>query len=47
MAGADKSANVPFNLPKTACTGLYTVTLEAYADGVLVGTTTAELIVTP
>jgi hypothetical protein len=46
-AGADKSANVPFHVPKDACTGRYTLTLEAYVGGALVGTTTAELTVTP
>ena len=46
-AGAEKTANVPFHVPKDACTGQYTLTLEAYADGVLVGTTTASLTVTP
>jgi DNA/RNA endonuclease G (NUC1) len=46
-AGAAKSANVPFHVPKTACTGQYTLTLEAYVGGVLVGTDTATLIVTP
>jgi hypothetical protein len=46
-AGAEKSANVPFHVPKTACAGQYTLTLEAYVGGVLVGTTTADLTVTP
>lgn len=46
-AGASKSANVPFHVPKTACPGQYTLTLEAYVGGVLVGTDTATLIVTP
>jgi endonuclease G len=46
-AGADKSANVTFHVPKTACTGQYTFTLEAYVGGVLVGTDTADLTVTP
>jgi len=44
-AGAEKSANVPFHVPKEACIGQYTLTLEAYVGGVLVGTTTATLIV--
>jgi hypothetical protein len=44
--GMEKNANVQFHVPKTACTGLYTLTLEAYVEGVLVGTTTAELTVT-
>ena len=46
-AGADRNANVNFHVPKTACTGLYQLTLEAYIGGVLVGTTTAELTVLP
>ncbi len=46
-AGADRSANVPFHIPKTACTGLYALTLESYVGGVMVGTTTAQLTVTP
>lgn len=46
-AGADKNANLNFHVPKTACTGLYTLTLESYVGGVLVGTTTATLNVTP
>jgi len=46
-AGAHKNANVPFHVPKTACTGEYTLTLEAYVGGVLVGTDTAVLTVTP
>ena len=46
-AGAEKSANVPFHVPKDACTGRYTLTLEAYVEGVLVGTDTANLTVTP
>jgi endonuclease G len=45
--GADKSANVTFHVPKTACTGQYNLTLEAYVGGVLVGTDTAVLTVTP
>jgi endonuclease G len=44
-AGADRNANVQFHAPKTACTGVYTFTLEAYVGGVFVGTTTAELTV--
>jgi len=46
-AGANKSANVQFHVPKEACVGQYTLTLEAYVGGVLVGTTTANLTVTP
>jgi endonuclease G len=46
-AGADRSVNAHFQVPKTACTGVYTLMLESYVNGVLIGTTTAELIVTP
>src|SRR6185503_17756905 len=46
-AGAEKSANVPFHVPKSACTGQYTLTVEAYVGGVLVGRDTADLTVTP
>ena len=46
-AGAEKSANVPFHVPKTACTGHYALTVEAYLGGVLIGTDTADLTVTP
>jgi hypothetical protein len=46
-AGADRKANVNFHVPKDACTGLYTLTLETYVGGVLIGTTSAELTVLP
>lgn len=46
-AGAQKNANITFHVPKTACTDQYTFTLEAYVGGVLVGTDTADLTVTP
>ena len=45
-AGSNRNAKVNFHVPKDACTGLYTLILEVYVDGVLVGTTTAELTVT-
>ena len=45
-AGADRTANVPFHVPKTACPGLYTFKVEARIGGVLVGTSTAPLTVT-
>ncbi len=45
--GAERSTNVVFHVPNTACTGMYTLTLESYVAGVLVGTTTAELTVVP
>jgi hypothetical protein len=46
-AGTERSANAQFHVPKDACTGLYRLTLETYVAGVLVGTTTADLTVTP
>lgn len=46
-AGADRKVNLQFQVPKNACLGLYTLTLESYVNGVLVGTTTAHLTVTP
>jgi hypothetical protein len=46
-AGANRNANAQFHVPKDACTGLYTLTLETYVGGVAVGTTTAQLTVTP
>jgi endonuclease G len=42
-----KTSNTPFHIEKTACNGTYVLTLEAYIEGVLVGTTTTELIVAP
>lgn len=44
-AETGKTGNVNFRIPKDACTGLYTFTLEAYVNGALVGTTTADLLV--
>lgn len=46
-AGADRSATIPFHVPKRACAGLYTLILESYVEGALSGTTTAQLTVTP
>jgi DNA/RNA endonuclease G (NUC1) len=45
--GADKSTNVQFHVPKTACVGLYVFTVKVYVEGVFVGTTTGELTVVP
>ena len=45
-AFTSRTTNVNFHVPKEGCTGQYTLILEAYIDGVFVGTTTAELIVT-
>ncbi|HEV8168083.1 MAG TPA: DNA/RNA non-specific endonuclease, partial [Pyrinomonadaceae bacterium] len=44
--GTEKNANLSFHVPKTACTGQYTFTVEAYVGGVFVGTDTADLTVT-
>jgi hypothetical protein len=46
-AGQTKNANTTFHISKTACTGVYVLTAEAYIGNVLVGTTTTELIVGP
>ncbi len=45
--GAQRTANVQFHVPNTACSGSYTLILEAYVEGALVGTTTTELTVAP
>ena len=45
--GAQRIANVNFHVPNTACTGSYTLILEAYVEGEFVGTTTTELTVAP
>ena len=44
-AGAEKNVNISFHVPKTACPGPYTFTVEAYVNGVLVGTDSADLTV--
>jgi hypothetical protein len=46
-AGQDKSTNEQFHAAKNACIGSYTFTVEAYVNGVLVGTTSAGLMVIP
>ena len=46
-ADTTKTSTTPFHLDKNACTGTYVLTLEAYVEGVLVGTTTTDLIVAP
>jgi hypothetical protein len=46
-AGANANITLPFLVPKKACTGLYTLTVEAYIGGVLVNTSTAQLNVIP
>jgi endonuclease G len=46
-AGAERTVNAMFHVPKDACTGVYTLTLETYVNGVLIGTRTAELTVAP
>jgi endonuclease G len=42
-----KNGNATFHVEKTACTGTYVLTAEAYIGNVLVGTTTTELTVAP
>jgi hypothetical protein len=44
-AGSNRDVNFQFHVPTDACIGLYTMTLEVYANGVLTGTTQAELTV--
>jgi len=46
-AGQTKNGNTNFHVPKTACTGDYLLTAEAYIGNTLVGTTTTQLIVAP
>jgi hypothetical protein len=46
-AGQTKTGNTTFHVSKTACTGTYVLTAEAYIGNVLVGTTTTELVVAP
>lgn len=45
-AGETQKRNEQFHVPKYACTGAYTLTLKAYANGRLAGTATAPLTVT-
>jgi hypothetical protein len=44
-SGAEKVANANFHVPKDACIGSYTLTVEGYVGGVFVGTTSAGLTV--
>jgi hypothetical protein len=45
-AGSERTINAQFHISKDACAGLYTLTLETYVNGTLVGTSTANLTVT-
>src|SRR6185437_6532599 len=45
--GQTKNANTTFHVEKTACTGVYVFTAEAYIGNVLAGTATTELTVSP
>jgi hypothetical protein len=45
-AGARGKIKIPFHVPRRACTGVHTLTLESYVRGVLVSTTMATLTVT-
>jgi len=45
-AGGHGHATMPLLIPTSSCIGVYTLTLEAYVSGQLVGTTTATLNVT-
>jgi len=46
-AGQTKNGNTTYHVSKTACTGVYVLTAEAYIGNTLVGTTTTELTVAP
>jgi hypothetical protein len=46
-ARSDRNVNLQFHVPKEACTGEYTLTLETYVNGVLIGTASAGVTVTP
>jgi endonuclease G len=46
-AGANRNVNFQFHVPKDACSGLYTMVLEVSVNGVVVGTTDVQLVVTP
>ncbi len=46
-AGQTKNGSTTFHVSKTACTGVYVLTAEAYIGNTLVGTTTTELTVAP
>jgi hypothetical protein len=46
-AGTNRDVNFQFHIPKDACTGLYSMVLEVSVNGVLVGTTDVQLLVTP
>jgi hypothetical protein len=46
-AGQTKNGNTTFHVSKTACTGVYVLSADAYIGNVLVGTTTTELVVGP
>lgn len=46
-AGASRTVNFQFHIPKYACTGLYTMTLETSANGVALGPLEVQLLVTP
>jgi DNA/RNA endonuclease G (NUC1) len=45
-AGTHGNADIPLWIPNHACTGVYSLTLESYVGGHLIGTTTATLTVT-
>jgi hypothetical protein len=47
QAGQKGKLSIPLSIPKSAPTGLYTVTLEVYVGGTKTGTSTAQLTVTP
>jgi hypothetical protein len=47
QAGQKGSLSIPLTIPKSTPTGLYSLTLDVYVGGTKVGTSTAQLTVTP
>lgn len=46
-AGASRTVKFQFHVPKDACTGVYTMTLETSANGVALAPVDVQLVVTP
>ena len=45
--GDDRNVNVQFHVPKEACSGQYTLRLETFVNGALIGTASTEVNVMP
>ncbi len=45
--GQKGSLNIPIRIPSSTPTGLYSITLDVYVGGIKIGTSTAQLTVTP